>query len=335
MLKASPKRPAAATARSSDCDELAAKLFKHKDGRRRLRIVLLLAGTVVACAFFRAHDPTGAVRRSSCHGAANSQHPSRALQLRHVATQDVPQGMCPVGGSACMPGGWRAQRPPGRALRALHAAARHLLIYCPCLSPFLAGFLLTGAPSHVDKDLSAALARKQCPAYAPGDQPSIAFLHIPKTAGEAQGGGCRPGRGTRQTQPRGRATSAPPDPPPAETPAPARARPPPRRHAGAGDAQVCDAQGGPRAVVPPRQRPPGRPPPRLLHLLRGHPRRGAPPPVCHHAPQLFGAVLRLCGAPGLGLLRRRWRGPRPDHHARGAAPPGAWGGWARRCISRV
>ncbi|KAL4447484.1 hypothetical protein ABPG75_004703 [Micractinium tetrahymenae] len=103
MMKTPPKRPAMAAARSGDCDELAAKLFKNKDGRRRLRIVLLLAGTVVACAFFRAHDPTG--------------------------------------------------------------------------------FLLTGAPSSTDKDLSAALSRRTCPAYAPGDQPSIAFLHIPKTAG--------------------------------------------------------------------------------------------------------------------------------------------------------
>lgn len=63
MMKASPKRPAGAATRSGDCDELAAKLFKHKDGRRKLRIVLLLAGTVVACAFFRAHDPMGALFR--------------------------------------------------------------------------------------------------------------------------------------------------------------------------------------------------------------------------------------------------------------------------------
>lgn len=33
-------------------------------------------------------------------------------------------------------------------------------------------------------NMDAALARKVCPNYKPGDQPSIAFLHIPKTAGD-------------------------------------------------------------------------------------------------------------------------------------------------------
>lgn len=33
-------------------------------------------------------------------------------------------------------------------------------------------------------ELDAALARRVCPLYKPGDNPSFSFLHIPKTAGK-------------------------------------------------------------------------------------------------------------------------------------------------------
>lgn len=42
----------------------------------------------------------------------------------------------------------------------------------------------TGPVDGQEAELDAALARRVCPAYRLGDQPSVAFLHIPKTAGD-------------------------------------------------------------------------------------------------------------------------------------------------------
>lgn len=120
MMKSPTKRPAAGAARGSDCDELAAKLFKHKDGRRRLRIVLLLAGTVVLCAFLRGHDPTGglALQRQGCSPAAHVPPPPHEV---------ISPSQWPHAGYACwqqpahagrqLPRSCLARRPAGQGLR--------------------------------------------------------------------------------------------------------------------------------------------------------------------------------------------------------------------------